>query len=104
MLLFNVFLKIAMGGRYKTHISGKGVHPADPQKLFFLHDPQQFHLHAHRHIPDFVQKDRAPVGRLQQTGFFLDGTGECPFFMSKQLIGHEFIVKRAAVKCHESIL
>ncbi len=38
-----------------------------------LHGAEQFHLHGERHLPDFIQEQRAAVGALKQT--FLRSVG-----------------------------
>src|SRR3546814_4237655 len=46
---------------------------------------KQFYLHVGRHIADFVEEDRAAVGRLEPALAGLERTGERALFMTEQL-------------------
>src|SRR3546814_20566359 len=53
--------------------------------LAFLQHTKQFYLHVGRHIADFVEEDRAAVGRLEPALAGLERTGERALFMTEQL-------------------
>jgi hypothetical protein len=59
--------EIAIGGREDTHVDGPCPGLTDATHLAFLQHLQQFHLHGRWDIADFVEEQRAAVGRLEET-------------------------------------
>src|SRR6266550_242197 len=54
-------------------------------ELLFLQDAKQFGLQRRRNITDLVQKERSFVSQLEAANLLRDGSGERPFFVTKQL-------------------
>ena len=89
----HVLPEIAVRCGYKPHIYRYRRNPPDPQEFPFLDNPQEFYLHGKRHVPDFIQKNGAAVGKFQQADLL--GAGACKglLFMAEQFIGHQLFRK-----------
>ena len=60
--------QVAIGRRNHAHVDdGAGLLGADALNLAVLEEPQQHALHAQAHLADFVEQDRAAVGRLEKS-------------------------------------
>ena len=70
---------------------------ADALELLLLQHPQQLHLQRVADRVDFVEKDRAAVGRLEAAGPILDGAGERPFDVAEQFAFEQALAEGAAV-------
>ena len=64
---------------------------------FFLNSAQQFHLHGKRQVGNFVQKQRAAVGVLEEAQAVLVRAGEAAFFVAEKFALHQVFGNRAAV-------
>ena len=76
--------QIAMGGRDNAHVNRAefgGTHGLD---FAFLQGAQQLGLHIERHFADFVEEERAAVGRFEQPLLGLHGPGESAFDVSEE--------------------
>jgi hypothetical protein len=51
--------------RDQSHVRTNGFVAPDSLERLILHQPQDFRLQRHRHIPDFVEKDRPSVTLLE---------------------------------------
>src|SRR5262249_44811529 len=61
----NQLVEIAVGGGNDTHVDrdfGGSAHRAHGS---LLQHAQQFDLHGQRHLGDFVEENRAPIGNLE---------------------------------------
>ena len=74
-----------MGGRHHPYIDINNFVRTNGRDVAFLQNPQQFHLHAHWHVANFVQKQRACVRFLELASVICDGSGKGTLFMAKQL-------------------
>jgi len=65
-----------------------------------LQDAQQLGLQLQRHVSYFVQKYGAAVSLLKASDTLVDGAGEGPAYMSKQLGLEQVFGERAAANRH----
>src|SRR5262249_17784959 len=70
--------------------------PADALELAFLEDAQELHLRAGRSFADLVEKQRAPVGRLEDALALRRRAGEGAFLVAEQLALQEGFREGAA--------
>ena len=89
---------------------GSGNHPdvdfhflvaADRANFFLLQHAQQFGLHLERQFANFVEKNCASAGRLEQAGLGTYRTRESTLFVAKKLALDERRNQRAAIHGHE---
>src|SRR5207245_1334508 len=84
MPFFNSLLEVAVGGSDNPDIHPNILLAPDALKAAFLQNPHQFDLGAQRHIPDFIEKDRAVVGLLETSDAACLGACEGAAFVSEQ--------------------
>ena len=70
---------------------------ADSLKRLILKKRQQLGLQLKRHIADFVEQERAPVGRFHSTYPIGHGASKGPFGVAKQFRFDQFLGERSAV-------
>ena len=58
-------LQIAIGGRDHAHVDAFSGQRAHPLHFLILQHAQKLRLRGQRHVPDFVQKQRAAVRVLE---------------------------------------
>ena len=79
-----VFQKLV--GRGTTRVSTRMVRLSPTRSnSFSCRTRKQLDLQLGAHAGDFVEKDRAAVGRLESAGLVVDGPGECPLDVAEQL-------------------
>ena len=83
--LFNTLFEVLVRGGNDTHIDLDGRVTADAVKLAVRKYAQQAGLHLRRHIADFVQEKRAPVGLLETSHPLGLRTRECATLMTELL-------------------
>ena len=85
--------KIAVGGGDHAHVDLNPLVAAHRTHFFFLQYAQQFGLQFQRQFADFVEKDRAAIGGLEQSLLRFQGSGECSLFIAEEFAfdqrGHE---------------
>ena len=59
--------QIAIGGGDHAHIHFDLLITADRANFFFLQNAQQLGLHLQRQFADFIEENRAAIGRLKQS-------------------------------------
>jgi hypothetical protein len=101
--LLHFFFQVFVGGRQDSDVDGDFGGPADPEEIFFLEHPEQFHLHGRGHFGDFIQQNRAPGGYFQQPLFHAPGPGKGLFFVAEELVGQQLLCKGAAVDGQEAL-
>ena len=74
---------------------------AEPAELPLLQHAQQLHLHHRRHLADFVEEQRALLGRLDQPLLVRAGAGERALHVAEQLRFEQRLGQRAAVERDE---
>ena len=72
-------LQIAMGSHHHSHIYLGRLVAADALDFAFLQYAQQFGLHGQRHVADFVEKNRSPLGLLEFADMAPGGPVNEPF-------------------------
>src|SRR3546814_3545640 len=83
--VYDRLFQILVRGGNDPDVDGLRLVAADALDLAFLQHTKQFYLHVGRHIADFVEEDRAAVGRLEPALAGLERTGERALFMTEQL-------------------
>ena len=58
-------------------------------------------MQCQRHVADFVEKQRATVGGLEQADMCAGGTGECPTRVAEEFRLEQLLGNRPAVDGHE---
>ena len=101
LALHNGFLEVFVGGRHDAHIQLDGGLTAQASELALLQHAQQFALQVHGHFADFIQKQGAALGLLEQAFLFAVGASEGPFVMTKQHVFDQVVWHGRAVECHK---
>ncbi len=96
MPVFDLVLEVAVGGRDHTHVDTDISQPTDPLERLLFQKPQQLGLQRRRHLPDFVEEDRAAVGRFEQPALLLAGVGEGAALVPEQLAFEQLLRERRA--------
>src|SRR6516164_2716648 len=99
--LLDEVVQVAVGGADDANINVKGLVLADAADLSRLEYPEQLHLHALVEFPQFVEKERPPVGNFNQTFAWRIGPGERSLAVSEELAFDEVLRERPAVDCDE---
>src|ERR1700722_17554738 len=99
----NGLIQIAVGGGDHPHIDGNLAGAAHRTHGPFLQHAQQFHLHGERHLTDFVEENRTPVGHFEQPAFVLIGARKCTLKVAEQFAFEQGLGKRAAVDGNKSV-
>ena len=73
-----------IGRRHDARIDADGAALADALELVLLQHAQQLDLQLRTHAGDFVEEDRAAVGRLEAAGLVVDGAGERALDVAEQ--------------------
>ena len=74
---------------------------ADAGDLVVLENAQKLHLGRQRHIADFVQEDRPPLGVFEFTDPVRRGVGKRPFDVAEQFAFENVLAERGAVERDE---
>src|SRR6202789_4268202 len=94
-------MEIAVCGGNHANVHTQRVTAPYWLKLVFLQDAKQLHLRLQAKLPDFVQEDRATVGKLEAAYAPLERPRECPLHMPEQFTLYQTSRDRAAVHTHE---
>jgi hypothetical protein len=91
--------QIAIGRRQHPHVDRPRPVLAHAPHLALLQDAQQLYLHRRRHVANFIEKQRAAIGRLEQAGAILRRARERAAGVSEELglqqrFGHSSAVDR----------
>jgi hypothetical protein len=93
-----------VGCRDHSHIDSAGSILPDPADLAILKDSEQLGLRSRRELADFIQEERAPVRRFEQTGALGHGTRERASRVAKQLRLDELVGEgRAVDRAHRPV-
>ena len=93
--------QVAIAGGDDARIDADGLRIADALELALLQHAQQLDLQLGRGGVDFVEKDRAGVGRLEAAGAIVDRAGERAAHVAEQFAFQQAFAQRAAVDAHE---
>ena len=77
--------QIAVGGRNDPRGHRFLAHIPDALRLLFLYDAQQFDLHRHGQLADFVEEDRPLRGGLKKPDLVTHRASKCAARMTKKL-------------------
>ena len=97
----NSLLGIFIGGREHAHVHRRFGLAAQAPDLAVLEHAQQLGLRGRRHFADFVQKERAAVGKLKAADAALGGSRESASFVPENLALHQRFRDGGAVDGHE---
>ena len=81
----NFFLEIFIGRGQHTYVDRNGLPCPHGGDLVLLKRAEHFRLGRETHVPNFIQKEGAPVGQFKLAFAVLDGRGKGTFDVSKQL-------------------
>src|SRR5207249_4742469 len=93
----DLVLQELVGGGDDAGIDADGAALADALELALLQDAEELDLQLVAHAGDFVEEDRAAVGRLEPAGLVVHGAGEGPLNMAEQLTLQQALAQGAAV-------
>src|SRR6266542_5768493 len=82
--LFDLLFKVFVGCNDDPHIHFNGFFGADRIELTFLKYPKKFRLYQERHVPNFIQKNRALMGLCKQAPGVFDSAGKGALFMAEK--------------------
>ena len=81
----DLFLEIAVRGRYDPHVDLDRLGASDAFELALLQHAQQLDLDVQGDVSDLVEKQRPAVGQFESPGTARDGSGERSLFVTEQL-------------------
>ena len=81
---FHRGVQVAVRGRDDPHVDRDRLAAAERPHRALLQHPQQLDLQGGRHVPDFVEQQRAAVGLLEQALVIGDGVGEGALHVAEQ--------------------
>ena len=93
--------EVVVGGSDHAHVEGVGLGAADPLEDALLQQPEQAGLGLEGQIPDFVQKQGAPVRQLALALLLGHSAGEGALLVAEQLAVDQGLGHGAAVDGHE---
>ncbi len=97
-------LQVAVRGREDAHVDLDRIVRADARDLAALQHAQQLDLRGHRHVADFVEKQRAAVGVFELADPIGRGVGERPADVAEQLAFQDVLAQRGAVQGDERLV
>ncbi|MNL33460.1 hypothetical protein D3C87_1553720 [compost metagenome] len=80
----NAVRQVPVGGGDDAHIDVQRLVGAQALDLAILQRTQQLRLHRQGQFTDFVEKQRAAVGRIEASGAVTGGAGKGAFDMAEQ--------------------
>lgn len=105
MALFHLQIQITVGGGHNAniHLSVRRQR-AESSYPQILQNPQQLGLKSQIQLTNFVQEQRATVGRFDESNLARMGIGEVPFSKPKQLPFNQMRGQCCTVDFHERSL
>ena len=85
----------------QTEINMHQTIAADRPILPFLEDAQKLRLQIRRHLPDFVEQERAGFGHLEQSHLVGVGARECAPLVAEQFALDQILRDRRAIDLDE---
>ncbi len=77
---------------------------AQTPETFFFQDFEEFRLHLHINVADFIQEDSSLVRNFQQPALGCNGAGECALFMPKQFGFEKLAAQAGAIQVYKSFI
>jgi len=90
-------LELVIGGGDQADIDFDGAGAAEAHEGAFLEDAQDFGLHAGGHVTDFIQKNGATAGALEQALFAAAGIGKGSGLVTEELALQEGVGQGGAI-------
>ncbi len=97
----NQLAEVAVGRRKDAHVDRLLALVADRARGLFLDQAQELHLHREWQVGDFVEEQRAALGRLHEARLVGNCAGEAAAAVTEKLALHQFRRYRAAADGHE---
>lgn len=85
LAFFDLFLKMAIGGRYDPNVHFHCSGTAQALKLSALNDFEQLSLQVERKLPNFIQKNRTAVGEFKAADLSRRRTRKSALFPPEEL-------------------
>src|SRR3546814_4319678 len=101
--LVNPFIQVLVGSRNDPSVDVDQTVATDALNLSCFQHAEEFYLHVGGHVPDFVEKEGAPVGILEPAAPLRDRASEAAFLMAEPLRFHQVARDRAAGYRHEAV-
>ena len=98
---FDRLAQVLVAGRNDPDVDFDRQRSPDRMHFSFLKSPQKLALHGHRHLPDFIKKESAAVGCLEQSLFGFVRARKGPFHVTEQLAFEQRFRNRAAIDRHK---
>src|SRR5207247_1089364 len=95
--------KIPVGARDDADVDPDRLGATDRPHLFLLNHAQELHLQVQRHLADFIEKDRAVLGRDEQPATCLHRAGESTLHVPEELALQERLRDGSAVDGDEPL-
>jgi hypothetical protein len=95
--------EILVRGRNDADVDGLHIAAADADDRPVFEHAEQFDLHVETHVADFVEEERAALGRFEMADAAGMGAGEAALFMPEKFGFDEFAGDRAAVDRGEGL-
>ena len=93
--------QVAVAGGDDAGVDADRLRVADALELALLQRAEQLHLQVGRRGVDFVEEDRAGVGRFEAAGAVVDRAGERAADVAEELAFEQAFAQRAAVDADE---
>ena len=104
----DLFFQVAIGGRQHARVYRHRFRGADGDHftlhLPLLQHPQQFDLNRRRRLADFVEEERALIGRGEETGLVFHGTGEGALHVTEEFTLQQGLGERTAVDREKAVV
>ncbi|MND98241.1 hypothetical protein D3C80_905840 [compost metagenome] len=95
--------EVDVGRRHQAHVDRDRRARAQAHHFALLQHPQQFHLHVQRQVADFIEEQRAAIGRFEPAGLAVGGAGKGALLVTEQFALDQGFGKGAAVNRHERL-
>ena len=103
-IALNQLLEIAVRGDDDAHVHLDGFVAADALDFTFFEHAQQFCLHGHGHVANFVEEKRAGFGLFEFAKMAGSGSGERAFFVAEKFGLDQFGGNSRAIQRDEEMV
>src|SRR5208283_5405088 len=99
--IFERGAQIAVGSGEKANVDFDGACAAEPLELALLQHAEKFDLDGGRHVSDFIEKERALIGKFEFARLAGGRSGKSSFFVTEKLALQQIFRNRGAVDLDE---
>src|ERR1700721_569707 len=89
--------QIAIGCGDQADVDFECFRSTETLEFFFLKNPEEFHLRGSRHVADFVQEERAFVGKFEFSGFGRRSARKRPLLVTEKFALEQILGNCGAV-------